>query len=111
MKNIIIAVLFFAANGIRTFAIYRPYGVTLDATTGKRLPFALVTINDLQGNRIGFTVSDEHGRFILSGKQGEDYELTAYTPANAEAQRTATRTVRGVRRWTTRAWITETIRV
>lgn len=110
-QNIVIAILFFSMNGIRMFALHRPYGVTRDAMTGKPLPFALVTINDLQGNRQGFTVSDERGRFILSGEQGKDYQLEAYMPANTAPPRSVKRTVRGVRRWTTRAWITADVRI
>ncbi len=111
VKNIVIGAIFIVMNGIRMFALYRPYGATLDATTGKRLPFALVTLHDLQGTRLGFSVSDEHGRFILSGEQGKDYELIAYTPANVSPQRSIRLRVRGFRCWSTRAWVTADLRI
>lgn len=110
-KNFIIGAVFFAANGIRMLAIYRPYGVTINAATKKRLPFALVTLNDLQGNRLGFAVSDENGRFILSGEQGKDYEIMAYTPANIVPQRMVRQRVLGVKRFWTRSWITADLHI
>lgn len=109
--NIVIFTIFFLVNGIQMFVMHRPYGVTLDALTGKRLPYALVTLNDLQGNRVGFAVSDEQGRFILSGEQNKDYELVAFTPANISPQRTVRVGIRGLKRLSTRAWITTNIRI
>ncbi|MEK7638484.1 MAG: hypothetical protein AAB375_03620 [Patescibacteria group bacterium] len=109
--NIAIFTVFFLVNAIQLLVLHRPYGVTLDALTGKRLPFTLVTLNDLQGNRVNFSVSDEHGRFILSGEQGKDYEILAYTPANTIPQRSIRLRVRGLKRLVTRAWITAWLRI
>ena len=109
--NIIIFTVFFLVNGIQIFVLHRPYGVTIDALTGKRLPFALVTLNDLQGTRVGFAVSDEQGRFILSGEQNKDYELLGYTPANTVPQRSVRMGIRGLRRISTKAWITTNLRI
>jgi hypothetical protein len=110
-KNLVIAIIFIVANAIRSFALHRPHGITTDAQTGKRMSFALVVLNDLQGMRQGFAVSDEHGRFILSGEQNKDYEIIAYTPANVVPQRSVRIRVRGIRRMSTRAWITNNLRI
>lgn len=110
-KNFWIGVVFVVANAIRLLALYRPYGVTKDSLTGHTMPFSLVVLNDLEGNRQGFSVSDEYGRFILSGQADKDYEVIAYTPANVVPQRSVIRRVRGIRRFSTQAWITETLSV
>jgi hypothetical protein len=109
--NIAIFTVFFLVNAIQLFVLHRPYGVTLDALTGRRMSFALITLNDLQGNRVNFSVSDEQGRFILSGEQGKDYEILAYTPANTIPQRSIRLRVRGLKRLATRAWITARLRI
>jgi hypothetical protein len=107
-----VAVVFVVANVIRSVALHRPYGKTVNALTGKTLPFSLVTMNDpTTGARTGFAVSDEHGRFILSGVKGADYDLTAYTPANVSPQRTVHRRVRATSRMGKRGWVTLTISV
>jgi hypothetical protein len=110
-KNLGIAIVFIGVNALRSFVLLRPHGITTDAQTGKRMPFALVVLNDLQGSRQGFAVSDEHGRFILSGEQGKDYEILASTPANVIPQRSIRMKVRGIRRMSTRAWITNNLRI
>ena len=107
--NLVIGVVFIGANAIRMLALYRPYGMTRDALTGRFMPYALIILNDLDGNRQGFAVSDERGRFILSGEARKDYEIIAYTPANIQPQRSIQRRVRGIRRLTTQAWITENL--
>jgi hypothetical protein len=108
-KNLVIGIIFFSANAARILAARRAYGVTTDVFSSNRMPYALVTLNDLEGNRQGFAVSDEQGRFILSGEADKDYELVAYTPAHVVPQRSIRRRVRGIQRWTTQAWITENI--
>ncbi|HUO75566.1 MAG TPA: carboxypeptidase-like regulatory domain-containing protein [Candidatus Paceibacterota bacterium] len=109
--NLVILVLFFVSNGIRMFAMYRPYGITRDSLTGKPLAFALVILNNASGARAGFTVSDEYGRYILSGERGKDYELQAYTPANVSPQRHRSVRIRGRSRIGQRAWFTMTLNV
>jgi hypothetical protein len=110
-KNLVIMILFFVSNGIRMLAMHRPYGITRDSLTGKPLSFALVILNDLQGARIGFTVSDEFGRYILSAERGKDYELRVYTPANVAPQRQRSFRIRGRSRVGRRAWFTMTLRI
>ncbi|HTP56942.1 MAG TPA: hypothetical protein VMJ72_01545 [Candidatus Paceibacterota bacterium] len=111
VTNLVIFILFFVSNGIRMLAMYRPYGITRDALTGRPLSFALVILNDLNGARAGFTVSDEHGRYILSGERGKDYDLQVYTPANVTPQRQRTVRIRGRSRVGRRAWFTLTLTV
>jgi hypothetical protein len=110
-RNLIILILFFLVNGLRFFVSYRPYGVTKDALTGKKLPFALVTLLDVQGTRVGFTVSDEHGRYVLSGKRGQEYDVIAYTPANIQPQRTTKQHITRLSHIGRTAWVTSTIRI
>jgi len=107
-KNLVILVAFFTANLFRLLVVYRPYGMTLDAASGSVLPFALVTLTDQAGNRLGFAVSDEHGRFILSGQKGQPMEVVAYTPANIAPQRT-TRT--HISSLGNRGWVTLRLRI
>jgi hypothetical protein len=45
------------------------------------MPFALLTLNDLSGKRVGFAVSDEQGRYFIVAPKGA-YELSAFTPAS-----------------------------
>jgi hypothetical protein len=56
-------------------------------------------------------VSDEHGRFIISGEADKDYEVIAYTPANVLPQRMIQKRVRGLKRLSTQAWITENLKI
>lgn len=107
-KNLAILIAFFTANLFRLFVVYRPYGMTMDATTGKPLPFALVTLTDATGGRLGFAVSDEHGRFILSGQRGQQMNVVAYTPANVAPQRTVTTRVSSLG---SRGWVTLRLRI
>jgi hypothetical protein len=107
-KNLVILILFFGVNAIRLFALYRPYGMTVDALTGKPLPFALVTLNDMAGTRVSFAVSDEFGRYILSGHHGIDYNIIAYTPANIQPQRSITQPLRDIRRL---GWVTKRLSI
>jgi hypothetical protein len=102
-KNLIILLLFFAANAYRIFVVYRPYGVVRDASNGQALPYALVTLNTTDGTRVGFAVSDEYGRYILSGRSDLSYDITAFTPANIQPQRSATKRVPHLTR---RGWAT-----
>jgi hypothetical protein len=110
-KNLIIMVAFFGANLFRMLVVYRPYGLTVDAVTGKPLPFALVTLNDASGNRVAFTVSDEYGRYILSGPSGQEYEVVAYTPANIAQQRIHREHVNKLKGWSSHGWITAKLQV
>ena len=106
--NLIILIGFLLVNLFRLFVVYRPYGISIDAATGKPLPYALITLNDISGNRVMFAVSDEFGRYILSGKPGETYDVAAYTPAQISPQRVAKLRVSGLRG---RGWVTERIRI
>ncbi|MCC6934374.1 MAG: hypothetical protein IT406_01610 [Candidatus Yanofskybacteria bacterium] len=110
-KNLVILVLFFGVNAVRMFALHRPYGTTVDALTGKRMSFALVTLNNAAGERVGFSVSDEYGRFILPVERSVEYEMIAYTPANVSPQRVVRRGVRGRSRVSKRGWITEDVHI
>lgn len=110
-RNLIILILFFTMNGLRFLISYRPHGVSVDALTGKRLPFALVTLVDQQGAREGFTVSDENGRFILSGQRNREYDVVAFTPANISPQRTTRVRISRMSRIGRTAWVTSTIRI
>ncbi len=107
--NLVVGILFFGANLLRTVVLYRPYGVVTDAHTGKPLPFALVTLNDASGTRVDFTVSDEKGRYFLPAERGKDYQLIAYTPANISPQRTHTEHITAHSRTSRRAWVTRNI--
>lgn len=109
--NLIILIVFFVVNGIRLAIMYRPYGVTVDAMTGKKLPFALVTLIDETGKRAGFAVSDEHGRYVLSAERGHQYEAVAYTPANTIPQRTVRQRIPKLSRIGRTAWVTLTLRI
>ena len=57
---------FFLANVFRVSSdLYRPFGMVYDAQTHQPLPYALVTLNKPDGERISFAVSDEQGRYFI----------------------------------------------
>ncbi|HXK36165.1 MAG TPA: hypothetical protein VJ553_01120 [Candidatus Paceibacterota bacterium] len=103
-KNLIILIVFLAANLFRLLAHFRPYGTTIDARTGQRLAFALITLNEPDGGRVTFSVSDEFGRYILSAEKGHEYDLVAHTPANVSPQRETRERIR-----LKSGWMTQTI--
>jgi hypothetical protein len=105
-KNLIILIVFFAANLFRLLAHYRPYGRTVDAATGEPMPFALIVLNELDGRRAAFAVSDEYGRYILSAEKEHEYELVAHTPANVMPQRETRERIR-----LKSGWMTSTVKV
>jgi uncharacterized repeat protein (TIGR01451 family) len=110
-RNLVILIVFFAVNLLRMAISYRPYGITIDAVTGKKLPYALVTLLDEQGNRVAFTVSDEHGRYVLSGQRNRQYTVVVYTPANTVPQRTSQEHISKLSHVGRTAWVTRTLRV
>jgi hypothetical protein len=70
----------------------RPYGVIADANTGLAMPFAFVTLHNHQGQRVGYAVSDEYGRYFLQSEQGM-HELTVATPAQTQPNRKSTQVI------------------
>jgi hypothetical protein len=73
--------VFLGTASLRVWGITeRPFGTISDAKTGIPIPFALITLNDLSGKRVGFAVSDEQGRYFIVAEHGT-YELTVFTPA------------------------------
>lgn len=109
--NLVILIIFLVASFIRIFILHRPYGLTKNALTGKRLPYALVVLNDQQGNRQGFAVSDEQGRYVLPCKQNGDYEIVGYTPDTVVPQRSVRMQGRSTSRLSSKSWITNTISI
>lgn len=109
--NLAILIIFFGANALRIFVIFRPYGVISEKGTGKVMPFALVTLNDTTGMRKGFAVADEHGRYFLPAERGKEYELKVYTPANIQPQRSASVRIRAHSRTSRRAWVTLNVKI
>ncbi len=60
----------------------KPFGVTKDIQTGQSMPFGFIALHSgVGGERVGFTVSDDKGRYFLLTQKGK-YLLKAYTPAH-----------------------------
>lgn len=85
---------FFRIFGLRE----RPFGVVMDDTVRKPMSFALITLNDVQGARKGFTVSDEQGRYFLVTEKGE-FDLNIFTPADIAPQRSTKEHIISKRGW------------
>ncbi|HUO75569.1 MAG TPA: hypothetical protein VMU12_01450, partial [Candidatus Paceibacterota bacterium] len=98
--------LFLGAAWLRLFGITeRPFGTVTDAQTGRPMPFTLVTLNDMTGKRVAFTVSDERGRYFLIVNRGT-YELVAYSSATVIPPRQLKRML-DVRK----GWITQSLKI
>lgn len=96
--------LFIVANGVRSLlGLWRRWGVIRDHANDRSVPFALITLNRLNGVRADFTVSDEQGRYVLVTNPGT-WLLTAHTPANIQPTRQQSVAVT-----TKRGWITRTV--
>ena len=94
--------LFLGTASLRLFGISEhPFGVVKDGLTGNALPFAMITLNDTGGKRIGFAVSDERGRYFLVVERGE-YELNAFSPATVQPPRRFQTILRARKGWITR---------
>jgi hypothetical protein len=81
----------------------KPFGLTKDTQTNQTLPFGLITLNNQNGERLSFTVSDQVGRYFLLTPKG-NYILKAFTPAHISPTRTKEVAVS-----TRRGWISEEI--
>ncbi|OGN30529.1 MAG: hypothetical protein A3I26_00215 [Candidatus Yanofskybacteria bacterium RIFCSPLOWO2_02_FULL_43_10] len=104
--NLAILAGFFVVN-IPRFAglTQRQFGMVVDSSTSVPIPFALITLNDREGKRVGFTVSDERGRYFLLVPKGH-YSILAYTPATIIPTRTFSREFK-----TRKGWIKEELRL
>ena len=98
--------VFFGTVSLRVWGVREhPFGVVLDASTGAAMPFALVALNDTEGRRVGFTVSDERGRYFLVAKRGE-YQLNVSTSAMIQPTRQSTTRIS-----VKNGWITQELKV
>jgi len=109
--NFIIGALFFGANAIRIFKIYRPYGNIKDVASGETVPFSLVTLHDEAGKRLSFSVSDEVGRYFLSTQGEQNYQIRVHTPANMIPPRSAAEDIPSDSKQIKSGWITKDMRV
>jgi hypothetical protein len=101
-----IVCLYLGTASLRLFGITEhPYGVVVDAQTGRAVPFALLTLNDMTGKRAAFAVSDERGRYFLVLSEGE-YEISVFTPSGIVPPRQVKKMIRAKR-----GWITEEIKL
>lgn len=94
--------LFLGTASLRIWGIKEhPFGTVIDTSSGRPMPFALITLSDLSGKRIGFTVSDEQGRYFLVADRGT-YEMTIFTPATVIPTRQHKQTIEARKGWITR---------
>jgi hypothetical protein len=94
--------LFLGTASLRIWGIREhPFGTVTDSATGRPMPFALITLNDLAGKRAGFTVTDEQGRYFLVAERGT-YELTIFTPGTVVPPRQAKQMIEARKGWITR---------
>jgi hypothetical protein len=98
--------MFFGTVSLRVWSVREhPFGMVIDSSTGAAMPFALIALNDTEGRRIGFTVSDEQGRYFLVAKQGQ-YQLNVSTSAMVQPPRQSS-----VRISVKNGWITQELKV
>lgn len=109
--NFIIGGVFFGANAFRVFKMYRPYGHVKDIAGGQTVPFSLVTLHDQEGKRLSFSVSDEEGRYFLSTRGEQDYQVRVHTPANMIPPRSATEELPSDSKEIKQGWITKKLNV
>ncbi|MEK7638478.1 MAG: hypothetical protein AAB375_03590 [Patescibacteria group bacterium] len=94
--------LFLGTASLRIWGISEhPFGTITDSATGRPMPFALITLNDLSGKHVGFTVSDERGRYFLVADKGT-YEMTIFTPATIVPIRQSKQIIEARKGWITR---------
>ncbi len=94
--------LFLGTASLRIWGISEhPFGTVTDSATGRPMPFTLITLNDLSGARVGFTVSDEQGRYFLVADRGT-YEMTMVTPATVIPMRQKKQIIEARKGWITR---------
>lgn len=95
--------LFLGTASLRIWGVAEhPFGTILDSATGKAIPFALMTLNDLSGKRIAFAVSDELGRYFMAVPRGT-YELTVVTSASVVPPRQVKEQIVTRKGWLTRS--------
>lgn len=103
--NLIMVGIVLGAVVLRSSGIWvRPFGVIVDSTTSMPMPFALITLTDLNGQRVGFTVSDQQGRYILPSPKGS-HILEVFTPAHVTPPRN------GRAQLESKGWITSKLSV
>jgi len=86
--NLVVLIVFGALNLFIVIGDLRqrPYGIVVDQSLETPVPYSLITLQDSQRQRKGFTVSDEHGRYFLLSPKG-DFTITTYTPAQVSPPR------------------------
>ena len=91
---------------LRTFGFkLKSFGLTKDKDTSQAMPFSLVALHDLSGERAGFTVSDDRGRYFLLTSKGK-HVIKAYTPSYISPMRT-----RDIPISTSKGWVSQEIRL
>jgi hypothetical protein len=94
--------LFLGTASLRIWGIQdHPFGIVTDTATGRPMSFALITLNDLSGKRVGFTVTDEQGRYFLVADRGT-YEMVVFTPATIVPARQVKQVIDASKGWITR---------
>jgi hypothetical protein len=94
--------LYLGTVSLRVFGIAeRPYGVVIDDRTGFAVPFALIMLETVEGDRVGRTISDERGRYVLPTRKGE-FVISVRTPANIDPPRTVRQRTRVRKGWLAR---------
>ena len=98
--------LFLGTASLRLFGLSEhPYGIIRDSQTGRPMPFALITLNDINDKRVAFTVSDESGRYFMVADKGL-YKMAIFTPAAIIPQRQSELNIEAKK-----GWITQEIRL
>ncbi len=89
LLNLVILIVFAGLNLIILAGDLRQhsFGLVLDKLSRTPVPYSLITLNDVSGQRKNFAVADEHGRYFLLSDQGK-YTVSAFTPAQINPPRT-----------------------
>ncbi len=81
----------------------KPYGVIKDGE-GHPVPYTLITMTGENGERIGFAVSDSHGRYFLLGGRGIS-RITLSTPADVMPPRSREETITAKHGWIAKSFM------
>jgi hypothetical protein len=103
--NLILLIVLLGFNVLRILGGLRerPYGMVIDKNKGFPMPYALITLNDESGQRKGFAVTNELGKYIILTDKG-DFLMSVSTPADIQPPRSTQKPIS-----THKGWIAERV--
>ncbi|MFH1769262.1 MAG: hypothetical protein ABH833_01190 [Parcubacteria group bacterium] len=101
--NLVLLIVLFVINIFRIFGDLKekPYGMVVDRSRMNPMPYALISVDSKEGQRKGFAVSDESGKYILITEKGQ-FDVSLFTPATIQPPR-----IQKIEVGTKKGWITK----